>query len=313
MLGWIRQYKWTYAIYNYFQHSRLKHLKGLYSKYGLNKRYFEPVSSADFAHLPDAAEESIEPDIAGLRADALFSILNPDTQRSLLAYPEEGYAVLKSWLSPAEVAQANVEVQRLLEDKTLRFQYSNKKVMFAIHHSDFLKRIGEHPHLQAILNYLINGEARLFQSINFVHEGSEQKTHSDSIHMTTYPLGGLLGVWIALEDMTPDNGPLHYYPGSHKLPYQLNKAYQNEGSRWKIGDKPYSEYEVMMEQKVQEWGLEKQIFEAKAGDVLIWHANLLHGGEPHLDKSLPRKSMVMHYFKEGYICYHEVTQRPALM
>lgn len=313
MIGWIRQYKWTYALYNYFQRERLSHLDALYESHGLNKRYYEPVSSADFEHLPGARKEGVQPDIHGLQADALFAILNPDTQKSLLAYPEEGYAVLKGWLQPDEVARANQEVQHLLDDQTLRFRYSNKKLMFAIHHSDYLRRIGQHPHLQAILNYLLNGEARLFQSINFVHEGSEQKTHSDSVHMTTYPLGGLLGVWIALEDMTPDNGPLHYYPGSHKLPYLLNDAYGNEGTRWKIGGQPYSAYERMMEEKVREWGLEKRIFEAKAGDVLIWHANLLHGGEPHRDKSLPRKSMVLHYFKEGCICYHEVTQRPALL
>lgn len=313
MIGWIRQYKWAYALYNYFQQQRLGHLKRLYPKYGLDKRYYEPVSSADFDHLPGAGEESIVPDITGLQADALFPTLNPATQQSLLAYPEDGYAVLKGWLSPDEVDKANAEVQRLLDDQAVRFRYSNKKLMFAIHHSDYLRRIGEHPHLQAILNYLLNGEARLFQSINFVHEGSEQKTHSDSVHMTTYPLGGLLGVWIALEDMTPENGPLHYYPGSHKLPYLLNEAYGNKGTRWKIGNQPYTAYEAMMEKKIREWGLEKQIFEAKAGDVLIWHANLLHGGEPHRDKSLPRKSMVLHYFREGYICYHEVTQRPALL
>ena len=28
----------------------------------------------------------------------------------------------------------------------------------------------------------------------------------------------MCGVWVALEDITEDNGPLHYYPGSHRLP-----------------------------------------------------------------------------------------------
>jgi hypothetical protein len=47
--------------------------------------------------------------------------------------------------------------------------------------------------------------------------------------------------------------------------------------------------------------------------MMIWHANLFHGGEPHLDKSKTRKSVVFHYFDENSICYHEITQRPALM
>ncbi len=30
------------------------------------------------------------------------------------------------------------------------------------------------------------------------HKGSQQGVHSDSIHMTTYPLGYLSAAWIAL-------------------------------------------------------------------------------------------------------------------
>jgi ectoine hydroxylase-related dioxygenase (phytanoyl-CoA dioxygenase family) len=159
---------------------------------------------------------------------------------------------------------------------------------------------------------LIGGKAVLFQSINFVR-GSEQDTHSDSIHVTTFPQGGLLGVWIALEDIGTDNGPLHYYPGSHRLPYYMNADYNNEGNRWLLGSRSYTEYEKMIARKLKNRDMRKQIFTARRGDVLIWHANLFHGGEPHLDKHRTRKSMVLHYFREGCVCYHEITQRPALI
>ena len=53
--------------------------------------------------------------------------------------------------------------------------------------------------------------------------------------------------------------------------------------------------------------------DAKKGDVLVWHANLLHGGMPVVHPALTRKSMVAHYFAEGVICYHEISQRPAVM
>jgi len=130
--------------------------------------------------------------------------------------------------------------------------------------------------------------------------------------MTTFPLGGLIGVWIALEDIDIDNGALHYYPGSHRLPYYMNRDYDNEGSYWKLGKNGYRAYEQMLGEKVKELQLEKEIFTCKKGDMLIWHANILHGGEPHTNKAKTRKSMVFHYFDENSICYHEVTQRPAL-
>lgn len=184
--------------------------------------------------------------------------------------------------------------------------------MFAFHHSALLKSIAEDKNLLQLLNILMHGEAVLFQSINFIM-GSEQHTHSDAIHMTTYPPGGLLGVWIALDDITENNGPLHYYPGSHKLPYYLNADYNNEGSYWLLGKKSYGAYEKMIASKIAEMGIEKKVFTAAKGDALVWHANLFHGGEPHTDRGLSRKSMVFHYFKKDAICYHEISQRPALL
>ena len=183
--------------------------------------------------------------------------------------------------------------------------------MFAVRKSSYLTDLWSDPKLLEFLNVLIGGRAKLFQSINFFY-GSEQRTHSDSIHMTTFPLGGLLGVWVALEDVGPDQGPLHYYPGSHKLPYLLNDAYNNEGGRLTVGEKTYQDYENLVADKLTETPYERKVFTAKKGDVFIWHANLLHGGEPHRDRARTRKSMVLHYFDATRVCYHEITQRPAL-
>src|SRR5690606_6055959 len=104
-----------------------------------------------------------------------------------------------------------------------------------------------------------------------------------------------------------------YYPGSHKLPYYLNADYDNEGNDFLIGKYDYTAYENMLEKKIKENNLEKKIFRAKKGDLLIWHANLFHGGEPHPNKNKTRKSMVFHYYRENSVCYHEITQRPALI
>ena len=92
----------------------------------------------------------------------------------------------------------------------------------------------------------------------------------------------------------------------------MNKNFGNEGSAWKLGEKDYKDYENKVEEVIEGEGLSKKIFLADKGDVLIWHANLLHGGEPMKDKSLTRKSMVLHYYAKDAICYHEITERPTL-
>lgn len=45
--------------------------------------------------------------------------------------------------------------------------------------------------------------------------GSDVKPHQDSIYMLVEPQK-ILGVWIALEDCTLENGCLQFIPGSHK-------------------------------------------------------------------------------------------------
>lgn len=304
----IRRLKLAYSLYNFFHKKELKHNIPTFKKYGINKKYYSPVSSLDFKHLP---HQELPFKLEKVKQTDIYRRGDDETKKQIENYIETGYIVLKNFLPESKIEEVNLEIDSLLKNKKVKFKYGNK-IMFAIHQSKLLQEIGKNQSLLELLNSFLDGQAKLFQSINFIH-GSEQDTHSDSIHMTTYPLGGLLGVWIALEDIDESNGALHYYPGSQSLPYYLNEDYDNVGSKFLIGDKDYSAYEQMLQSKIKELSLQKEIFRAKKGDVLIWHANLLHGGEPHTDKSKTRKSMVFHFFKEGSICYHELTQRPALM
>lgn len=312
MMHWIRRLKAGYMLYNLFHYKQLEHNVPHYRQLGLRKWYFSPVSSKDFRHLPQSAP-GVTPENKQhqLLESPAFNQLPVESRNSLLDFDQNGFAVLPGFFSEKEVTVANSETDRLLESGQVSFRYGNK-IMFAYRKSDHLRSMGENPALLEILTLLLGKKAVLFQSINF-YTGSQQKTHSDSIHMTTYPLGGLLAIWVALEDIHEGSGPLHYYPGSHVLPYYLNSDYDNEGNALFIGDKTYAEYEKMIGRKKEELGLKKKVFLAKKGDVFIWHANLLHGGEPHTDPSKTRKSVVFHYFSEGSICYHEITQRPALM
>ncbi|NNE27850.1 MAG: phytanoyl-CoA dioxygenase family protein [Saprospiraceae bacterium] len=305
----LRRIKWAYALYNIFKYKKLKHNTALYKSLGLRKWYFSPISSRDFKKLDVSNKREV--DAKALERSAIFESIDRDSQLSLQQYDENGYAILKSYISKEKVDEINNKIDGLLASGEIKFRYGNK-LMFAIHHSEILRSIARDPKLTELLDILLDGKSTLFQSINFL-KGSEQKSHSDSVHMTTYPLGGLLGVWIALEDIDAENGGLHYYPGSHKLPYYLNSDYDNEGTWLMLGKYDYTAYEAMIEAKIQQHGIEKKVFNAKAGDVLIWHANLLHGGEAHTDTSRTRKSMVFHYFDKNSICYHEITQRPALM
>ena len=305
----IRRLKFIYSFYNFFHKKQLVHNLPIYKRLGLKKHFYSPVSSKDFKNV--TLIQNDEKYSIDAKDSRLYREGDNAAKESISNFEKEGFAILKQYLTVEQVNVINSEIDNLLQSKKIHFGHGNK-IMFAIHKSEKLRYFGTDPQLIELLSAILGGPAALFQSINFMM-GSEQHTHSDSIHMTTYPLGGLLGVWIALEDIDEVNGPLHYYPGSHKLPYYLNSDYDNEGSYFLLGDKNYTEYEKMLEEKVLEHGIEKKIFKAKKGDLLIWHANLLHGGEPHTNKAKTRKSMVFHYFNTDCVCYHEITQRPSLI
>jgi phytanoyl-CoA hydroxylase len=311
MINFIKRFKFSYEFYNFFQKSQLSHNLSQYKKYRIKKKYFTSISSADFDHL--SAEPNLHDRLNSrneLPQQAEFNELDKQTQDQLLSWSENGYAILPNFLSHEKVNQINAEVDRLLYTKSVSWKYGNK-IMFAIKRSRLLMNIGLDKKISGILNLLMAKEVELFQSINF-KTASEQRTHSDSIHMSTFPHGNIIAIWIALEDITEQNGLLHYYPGSHKLPYVMNKDFENEGSSMLLGNKTYSDYEDKIADVVEESGLKKATFTANKGDLLIWHANLLHGGEPLVDKNSTRKSMVFHYYAKDAICYHEITQRPTL-
>ena len=311
MIKFIKRTKLAYAIYNFFHKKQLVHNVPLYQKLGLKKKYYASLSSKDFAALPQNLSEKAAIPEQKLIACTLFSNISDAAKESLLCFEEKGFAIIDHYLNARQADAINTEIDALLEQGKIKLNERNK-IMFAIHASNLLWDTGNHEDLKAVLSVLLGDKAILFQSINFL-TGSEQATHSDSIHMTTFPLGGLLGVWIALEDITNENGPLHYYPGSHKLPYYLNGDYGNEGNVFFLGNKSYADYEDMIAERIKDQKLEKVKFFAKKGDLIIWHANLFHGGDPHLNKDKTRKSMVFHYFNENAICYHEISQRPALI
>lgn len=307
----IRRFKFSFSFYNFFKKDQLAHNERLYKKHGIKKKYYSSVSSKDFEGLPEEKNWlEIQNSKEALPKNDFFNTLPINFQDALINWSDDGYVVIPG-LFEKEADQINSEIDSMIKNKTANWRYGNK-IMFAIHNSAFLASIGLNKQLRGIMKMLLGKNIELFQSINFL-TGSQQRTHSDFVHMSTFPKGNLIAAWIALEDMTEENGPLHYYPGSHKLPCILNEDYGNGGNKFMVGDKTYDKYEDKVEEVLKNTDLKKEKFLAKKGDVLIWHSNLLHGGEPVINPKSTRKSMVFHFYAHDVICYHEITQRPSIM
>lgn len=109
----------------------------------------------------------------------------------------------------------------------------------------------------------------------------------------------MCGVWVALEDIDAENGPLVYYPGSHRWPIYTNEHIGVNATTLTSTYEAYPRYEVMWRALIEANGATPQRFFARKGQALIWAANLLHGGDVHRDKSRTRWSQVTHYYFDG--------------
>jgi hypothetical protein len=153
--------------------------------------------------------------------------------------------------------------------------------------SEAVRSFATAPRVLSLLQTLYGRRPIPFQTLNFLR-GSQQQTHSDSFHFHSFPKHFMCGVWIALEDLTENNGPLHYYPGSHLLPdYEA------------FGPDRGDEFVSFIARVIEEYGLEREQATLKRGQALVWSANLLHGGDPVKEIASTRLSQVTHYFFDG--------------
>ncbi len=217
-------------------------------------------------------------------------------------FAEKGYLILDTDLPESTF-------DRIIE--LLQPHYTSPRLQDAWNITSLVKDIAGCPKILDMLRILYRREPFPFQTLNF-RVGSQQKTHSDAIHFHSIPERFMCGVWVALEDIDETNGPLHYYPGSQKLPYYDMADVGLQGSKDVNQYDQYLEYEKFIHKLIAATGHKKEVFKVKKGQALIWAATLLHGGEPILREGASRHSQVTHYYFNDCIYYSPIWSDVAI-
>ena len=190
-----------------------------YRELGLGKRWYSLVNHAEVAGRGVGVARLDRADgLEELRSDARFSRLAKPVQSGLEAWPSDGYLVVEGLIDPGRLQRINADVDRLVEAGSLHEHHRSQRFMNAHLKSTATAEVVSDPQVLELLELILGRPARLFQTISFVR-GSQQEAHSDAFHMMTEPPGFLVGVWVALEDVDADSGPVFYLPASHRLPY----------------------------------------------------------------------------------------------
>ena len=224
---------------------------------------------------------------------------------------KNGYVILDNFISPRQCDMINSDLDALIASGKLRYEFKGQRIEKMFAHSRAARELWAHPEILKVLSAIFDDQAVPCQTLNFMH-GSQQAVHQDVIHLTPFPQGFMCGVWVALEDIHPDSGPLIVYPGSHRLPrlytHTVGVEKVRETSKWGEFSAAYG---PKVKELIDQSALEPVYYTPKAGSVLIWHENLAHGGSPRNNDELTRKSIVSHYFARGAIAFYDSQGVPA--
>ena len=206
-----------------------------------------------------------------------FDSFNDNLNEAKIFFDNNGYIIINNILNHDLINNLNQSVQ-VKGDRVQDYWKQN----------EYVKEVASNKDIFNILQNLYNDTPLPFQTLNFT-KGTKQQEHVDLIHFSpsTDNLELMCGVWYAFEDITPEKGPLIFYPKSHKEKIILDLS--------NIGASNYSEYEIYMKNLATSKYTRTSALIPK-GSCIIWKANLIHGGHPDCNKNTTRLSMVTHYF-----------------
>lgn len=175
----------------------------------------------------------------------------------------------------------------------------------AARNKQWLRQVASDADTMALMQYIHGTRPLPFQTLAF-RNGTERRTHSDVLHFDTLPARGRMAAsWVALEDVHPSAGPLHYYSRSH-LDGLWDYGHLGLEARWLNGTdasrrdpdfaRDYAEYQDELQRAIDARALERTQALLRRGETFLWAASLLHGGSPIEDRNRTRLSVASHYF-----------------
>ena len=227
------------------------------------------------------------------------------TEADIEYFHQYGYLVINDAFSPTEVEAALAGMTHLMDGKCPDFraiQFEPKlakqknemdanerrsairKIFRFVDHEPRLNAMATHSGLLSVLEQIIGDTPTLFQDMGLVKPpryGSEKPWHQDCAYFNLPEGTTVVGVWIALDEATPENGCLHIIPGSHIEGPMIHFKRRD----WQICDTDVP-------------AVRDTMVPLKPGGCLFWHG-LTHHGSPVNQSDQGRRALQFHYIPES--------------
>ncbi|HTQ71144.1 MAG TPA: phytanoyl-CoA dioxygenase family protein [Acidocella sp.] len=221
------------------------------------------------------------------RSDLDASPLTPEQ----LEWRREGALILRNFI-PDEITEPYIKRREALGER--RGWVEGYCYQFVPE----MRQLALYPPLMEKLKLLIGEEMMLHLCLTG-WVTSRRTWHQDDYLNPSFVNCWYAAVWIALGDIEPDCGPFEYIPGSHRWPLMRGEKVQallgkkGQDPKWpRFAERfttPAIEYEM------KQHSVQPKTFLAKRGDVLIWHAWLMHQGSLAKIKNKERRSLIAHF------------------
>lgn len=224
------------------------------------------------------------------------------TPAHLDQFHEQGYLVVNNAFTPGEVQDAldglfaliagqNPEYHGLMFEKKAKGlnvktlppeekQDYVRKFMWFVEYETRLKAMAEHPKLLKLVQQMIGDTPELHQDMALLKPpriGREKPWHQDHAYFDLPVNTTVVGVWIALDEATTDNGCMIVYPGSHRQ----GPVVHFQRRDWQICDTHTRQQEVLA-------------VPLKPGGALFFHSLIQHG-TPANNTTQRRRAVQFHY------------------
>lgn len=212
------------------------------------------------------------------------------------AYHENGYVIPDYRLPKAQLEDIRDRHARLLERHP---EFRDNASVLLSHDLGFLNYARD-PNILDMVEQLIGPDICLWNMSFFAKpavDGKETPWHQDGQYWPIRPLATCT-VWIAIDDCTPENGPLRYIPGSHKT-HRLMGHTQDDSPDYTLNQKLNAdEYD---EAKAEDLVIE-------AGQMALHDVYIAHGSAANRSPD-PRRGMTMRMMPTSSVYDREVAGR----
>ena len=218
-----------------------------------------------------------------------------------LAWQRDGFVVKRSF-APPQLVDAYTAVREALG----RPEGWHSPVPYL--HVPEIRDLCLFPRLMRLLERLIGAEMGLHLNLTG-WVSSERTWHQDGYLNPEFVGTRYCGVWVALDDIHPDCGPLEVVPGSHRWgamsgakvrahltaeeARQIGHEHAGDAGHWAKYAEPF--VTRAFEERIARARVAPVPFLGRKGDVLVWHPRLAHRGSPPRRRELERRSLISHY------------------